>query len=85
MAQKRRPGVGVTSRRPVRRAAGAKKKPRLATRIPGAAAAQAGPVRAVIVDAARRLYQDQGYDAVTMRALAQDIGCSIGSLLRVLR
>jgi AcrR family transcriptional regulator len=63
-----------------RRAVPKRKKPRLATRIPGARAVQAGPVRAVIVDAARRLYQQDGYDAVTMRALAQDIGCSLGSL-----
>jgi AcrR family transcriptional regulator len=62
-----------------------RRKPRLAARIPGAAAAQAGPIRAVIVDAARRLYQRRGYDAVTMRALAQDIGCSTGSLYTYFR
>jgi AcrR family transcriptional regulator len=62
-----------------------RRKPRLATRIPGASAAQAGPVRAVIVDAARRLYQQHGYNAVTIRALAQDIGCSIGSLYTYFR
>ncbi len=83
MAKKSKARVGL--RKHVRRVAVARKKPRLATRIPGASAVQAGPVRAVIVDAARRIYQDKGYDAVTMRALAHDIGCSIGSLYTYFR
>jgi AcrR family transcriptional regulator len=80
MTSERRLEDRLSSGKRVRRASVTRKKPRLATRIPGANAVQAGPVRAVIVDAARRLYQQHGYDAVTMRALAQDIGCSIGSL-----
>src|SRR4051812_16489043 len=74
-----------TTKRPLSVERRAKRKPRLAARIPGATAAQAGPVRAVIVDAARRLYERRGYDAVTMRALAQDIGCSTGSLYTYFR
>jgi AcrR family transcriptional regulator len=36
--------------------------------------------RQVILDGARRLYGREGYAAVTMRALASEIGCSAGAI-----
>ena len=47
--------------------------------VPEKRTAKAEQTRAGIVDAAMRLFRENGYDATTMRAIADEAGVSLGS------